>query len=87
MEEEDVLYSSLIVIFLGFIIFLFTIINKQISVIDIVDMYFVVFLFFGLLITTVGLSVMMVWHVKHRQPFQEETRKQNWRSQVDGHYQ
>jgi len=80
MEQEDILYVSLITIFLGFIIFLFTIINKQISAISIFDMYFVLFLFFGALIVIVGMIVLLVWHVRHRQPYQEEIKKNTFPS-------
>jgi len=59
----------MILTFLGFIIFLGSILNKINNFFWIVDKYYVLFLLFGIVVSTFGLVNMMIWNFKNKTPF------------------
>ena len=69
MAHENLLYQSMIFTFLGFMVFLASILNKINQFIWVMDQYFVLFLFLGILITGFGIINMVVWNFRNRTPF------------------
>jgi hypothetical protein len=80
MEEEDLLFIAIFVMFLGFLIFVTSIINKRFGFATFLEIYFVLFFFFGLMISTLGLGLLVVWHVKNKKPFYVEKKKNHFPS-------
>jgi hypothetical protein len=72
MAKEDMMYKSIFVLFLGFLVFVMIILNKIHLFLVILDSYFVLFLFLGIIISLVGMSMLVVWNFNNRQPYFEE---------------
>lgn len=71
MASEDILYESIFTIFSGFLIFLAIIINKMHQFLAILDSYFVLFLFLGIVLTIIGISMSLLWNFNNRKPYEE----------------
>ena len=71
MAAEDLLYKSIVTLFSGFIVFLSILINKLHRFLLLLDSYFVIFFFLGIVICIVGLCMMVVWNFKNVKPFEE----------------
>ena len=78
MERDDSLFLSIFVVFFGFLIFMSSIINKKFLFLKILDTYFILFLFFGVVSSLIGVFMMIVWHVNNRMPFQEKVVKNHF---------
>ncbi len=68
---EPLLYKSLFTIYSGFIVFLATIINRTLNFLEILDQYFVIFFFSGVLISITGIVMMFMWNFNNREPYYE----------------
>jgi hypothetical protein len=71
MESIDRLFTSLIITFLGFIIFIFGILSKKVSFLGFVSTYFVLVLLSGMITTALGLIFILIWHVENARPYYE----------------
>ncbi len=80
MEEDDLLFAAIFVMFLGFLIFVLSIINKNFIFITFLDNYFVLFFFFGILMSVIGLALLVAWHVNNKVPYYVETKKNHFSS-------
>ena len=78
MKKDDSLYMSIFVVFFGFLIFMSSILNKKFLFLKIMDTYFILFLFFGVFSSLIGVFMMIVWHVNNRMPFHEKTIKNHF---------
>jgi peptidoglycan/LPS O-acetylase OafA/YrhL len=76
MAAEDVLIKSVITVFSGFLLFIALILNRVYSFIDVLDSYYVLFLFSGIIISLLGGILAMVWHFENRKPYIDERIKQ-----------
>ncbi|MCM2325140.1 MAG: hypothetical protein NDI94_01635 [Candidatus Woesearchaeota archaeon] len=73
MDPEDKMYLSLFVTFFGFMLLMATILNKRIHFLQIMTDYFIVFMFLGVIICSIGVSLILIGHVENRKPFIEDT--------------
>lgn len=72
MQSEDILYESIFFIFLGFLIFVSIILNKIHKFLTLLDSYFVLFLFLGIILTILGIAMSINWNFINRRPYEEE---------------
>ncbi|MBN2367720.1 hypothetical protein JXC34_01780 [Candidatus Woesearchaeota archaeon] len=75
MAYDDILYRAIFTLFLGFLTFVSILVNKVYSLFSLLDNYFVLFFFSGILISFIGIGMMIVWHFKNRRPFYESEVK------------
>ena len=75
MAAEEVLFKSVFTLFSGFLIFLSIILNKIHKFLSLLDSYFVLFLFSGIIISGIGISMMVVWNFKNRKPYVDTKQK------------
>ncbi len=79
MNAEDILmYKSIFVLFFGFLVFVMIFLNKLHMFLSILDSYFVLFLFLGVITTIIGIIMLFVWNFKNRKPYEEEETVKNF---------
>lgn len=78
MEKEGLLYSSIFTLFLGFILFIGTVLNKRFPYSSFISTYFVLILIIGMITAGIGMIMMLVWHVKNRRPYLEIVQKDHF---------
>lgn len=75
MAYDGLLYNSVFTMFLGFIIFIVSIINKKLEYLPIVNQYYVLFLFLGIIISLIGMGMAIIWDFKNQTFFIEEVKQ------------
>ena len=73
MAKDDILYKSIFLIILGFLIFVLITFNKTNGLFPFLASYFVIFLISGILISSTGIIFYFVWDFKNRKPYFEQT--------------
>ena len=80
MEKERLLYTSIFTLFLGFIMFMASILNNRFTYSQFISAYFVLFIIAGMIMAGTGMIMMLVWHVKNKKPYLEVVRKDHFPS-------
>ena len=75
MAAESLLYRAIFTLFLGFIIFVSSILNKTFTVFEAINQYYVLFIFTGFIISIIGIVSALTWHFQTRLPFYEPQPK------------
>ncbi len=71
MKSETSLLYSVFVLFMGFLIFVSAVANKQFSYSHFLAEYYVLFTMLGIIIAVIGSAKLLVWHVDNRKPYHE----------------
>jgi uncharacterized membrane protein len=80
MEKEGLMYTSIFTLFVGFLIFIFTILNQRFNYAQILIDYFMLFILSGIVFSIIGTILMLIWYVENRQPFQEQVTRDHFPS-------
>lgn len=73
-EYDNYLVFSIFVLFSGFMIFIFNIINRLHETIEFMHKLYVIFLFISIIISVSGIFLIFSWHLKSSNPFLEDNK-------------
>ena len=70
-KYDNHLLFSVFVLFSGFMLFIFNLINRLHTTIDFMHKFYVIFLFLSIVISIIGIFLVFSWHLKSSNPFLE----------------